>query len=78
MLHVTRKASTLTVETLGGRLTWDAQGGGQICAFTIKDELAEHPLLPTGNLLPDLHFTRAGRRRSRSWRAGARTALSWP
>ena len=62
MLHVTRKASTLTVQTLGGRLTWDAQGGGQICAFTVTDELAEHPLLPAGNLLPDLNFTLAGRR----------------
>jgi len=56
MLQLSRTGKTLTVETLGGRVTWDSRGGGQICGLVLKDELTEHRLLPEGMLLGDLRF----------------------
>lgn len=62
MLQVTRKGSTLTVETLAGQMTWDAQGGGQISSFVIKEELGEHSLLPERALMPEMQITVNGKR----------------
>lgn len=56
MLSLKRNATTITVETAGGILAWDAGRGGQITEFTVKNELASHRLLPPGSVLPDLQW----------------------
>lgn len=60
MLKLTKKGSTLSVETMGGKLTWDAAKGGQIVEFIAKNELEAHSMLPPGALLPDLRFIANG------------------
>jgi hypothetical protein len=62
MLKVSRKRGSIKVETMGGIVAWDSQGGGQISGLTVKDELFAHDLLPAGGLLPDLQFTINGSR----------------
>lgn len=62
MLKITRKDSALSVETMGGILSWDAQCGGQISQLVLKDGLAAHPLLAPRQVLPNLEFTIDGRR----------------
>lgn len=61
MLALRRKGSTLSVETMGGIVTWDAACGGQISGFVVKDELSSHSLLPKKGVLPDLRFIVDGR-----------------
>ncbi len=51
MLQITDKSSTIVVETMGGRLAFDAARGGQITEFSVKDDLFEHPVMvPDGGL----------------------------
>ncbi len=79
MLKLTRQGSVITVETMGGLVAWDAQGGGQISQFILKDALAGHPVLAPGQVLPDLQFTIAGRRVSlREARAELEVTAGYP
>lgn len=74
MLQITRKGQTVTVETLGGRVTIDGQRGGQLAELTIRDELRSHPLLAKGATIPDLQFVLDGQRAELS-RARARLEI---
>lgn len=56
MLKLRRDGQSLVGETAVGTLKWDAERGGQITAFCVRDELYEHPLLQDGQPIPDLQF----------------------
>ena len=62
MLALTRRGSTITVETMGGRVVIDADRGGQLVDLVVKDELFTHPLLAAGEVLPALQFVLDGER----------------
>jgi hypothetical protein len=62
MLRVSRKGSQVCVETMGGIVKWDAECGGQICEFAVKDDLFTHALLPSRRVLPGLEFIANGKR----------------
>jgi len=62
MLILRKEGGALVVETAGGMLRWDAERGGQITEFAVKDELFTHPLLTDGDVIPGLCFVVDGRR----------------
>jgi hypothetical protein len=38
MLKLTKKEKKITIETVSGKLTWDADRGGEIVEFSCKNE----------------------------------------
>lgn len=66
MLKFSRKGGEFVVETLAGRITFDARCGGQITGFAVKNELFAHELVKSGGCWPNLEFLADGRRVSLS------------
>ena len=62
MLKLKKGRTQIQVETMGARLVWDRACGGQLCELTVKDELFAHPLLPAGQVAPDLQVVVDGQR----------------
>ncbi|HPP66306.1 MAG TPA: hypothetical protein PKX05_00140 [bacterium] len=56
MLTIRRERNKITVETGSGRLTWDANRGGEIVDFFCKDEMESHPLLSDSHTICGLRF----------------------
>ncbi|HXK45279.1 MAG TPA: hypothetical protein PL060_04925, partial [bacterium] len=56
MLKLTKKEKKITVETGSGKLTWDANKGGEIVEFSCKNEKESHKLLSFPHSVCGLKF----------------------
>ena len=61
MLKLSVKGKKITVETGSGRITWDAEKGGEITEFTCKNEKEAHRLLSERDTICGLKFVIDGR-----------------
>ena len=60
MIGIVKRDPVFSVETAVARIEWDRARGGQIVGFAIRDEVAEHAVLPKGHAWPDLTLELAG------------------
>ncbi|MCX7705183.1 MAG: hypothetical protein N2115_02855 [bacterium] len=56
MLKLSRKGRKITVETGTGKITWDADRGGEIVDFACKNEKERHALLSENDTICGLKF----------------------
>ncbi len=61
MLKLTRKGKKITVETATGKITWDADRGGDIVYFACKNEMETHSLVNEKDTICGLKFIIGGR-----------------
>lgn len=61
MLKIRRDGRKITVETGSGKLTWNADKGGEIVDFACKNEMESHKLLSGSNTICGLRFVVDGK-----------------